>query len=51
MLKESVLGIAVIQGEGAFTSTVMMSDIICSDIFSALEFFRKPKRLVATMRD
>jgi soluble P-type ATPase len=51
MLKESALGIAVIQGEGAFTSTVMMSDIICSDIFCALEYFRKPKRLVATMRD
>jgi len=51
MLRESILGIAVIQAEGAFTETVMSSDIICPDIFSALEFFRKPKRLIATMRD
>jgi soluble P-type ATPase len=51
MLKESILGIAVIQAEGAFTETVISSDIICPDIFSALEFFRKPKRLIATMRD
>jgi soluble P-type ATPase len=51
MLKESILGIAVIQGEGVFTETLMSSDIICPDIFSALEFFRKPKRLIATMRD
>ena len=51
MLRESVLGIAVIQAEGAFTETVMASDIICPDIFSALEFFRKPKRIIATMRD
>jgi soluble P-type ATPase len=51
MLRESVLGIAVIQAEGAFTETVMSSDIICPDIFCALELFRKPKRLIATMRD
>jgi len=51
MLKESILGIAVVQGEGAFTETLIMSDIVCSTILTALEFFRKPKRLVATMRD
>ena len=51
MLRESALGIAVIQAEGAFTETVMSSDIVCTDIFSALDFFRKPKRLIATMRD
>ena len=51
MLKEAALGIAVIQGEGAFTGTVIMSDIVCTDILHALDFFRRPKRLVATMRD
>jgi len=51
MLKDSVLGIAVIQGEGAFTETLIMSDIVCADIISALELFRNPKRLIATMRD
>jgi len=51
MIKESILGISIIQAEGAFTETVMVSDIICHDIFAALEFFRTPKRLIATMRN
>ncbi len=51
MLKEAILGIAVVQAEGAFTETLIMSDIVCHDIISALEFFRNPKRLAATMRD
>lgn len=51
MIREAAIGIAVSQAEGAFTETVMASDIVCPDIFSALEFFRKPKRLIATMRD
>lgn len=51
MLRDSVLGIAVLQAEGVFTGTLLMSDIVCPDIFSALEFFRKPKRLTATMRE
>jgi soluble P-type ATPase len=51
MLKEAVLGIAVVQGEGVFTETLIMSDVVCHDILNALEFFRKPKRLTATMRD
>ncbi len=51
MLKESVLGISVMQSEGLFTETMLASNIVCPDIFSALDFFRKPKRLIATMRD
>lgn len=51
MLKESALGIAVIQSEGLCTRTMLMSDIVCPDIFSALDFFIKPKRLVATLRN
>lgn len=51
MLKESILGISVIQGEGVFTETLIMSDIVSPDILNALELFRNPKRLIATMRD
>lgn len=51
MLKDSVIGIAVMQGEGVFTETAIMSDIICPDIYSALGLFTNPKRLVATMRE
>ncbi len=51
MLRESALGIAILQDEGVYTQTLMLSDIVCPDILSALDLFRKPKRLVATMRD
>ena len=50
MLKKSALGIAVIQDEGAAADTVMASDIVCTDIISALELLFNPLRLVATLR-
>lgn len=51
ILKESALGVALVQMEGVYTQTLFHSDIVCPDIMSALDLFRKPKRLVATMRD
>lgn len=51
MLKESAIGIALIQREGLFAETALAADILCPDIFSALEFFKNPERLIATMRD
>ena len=50
MLKEAALGIALIGDEGAFTSTVMASDIICRNISDAAGLFLDTKRLIATMR-
>lgn len=50
MLVESALGIALIQGEGASTQTINNSDIICTSIITALEYFSNPKRLIATLR-
>ena len=50
MLKEAVLGIAVILGEGAFSKTVMDADVICTDILSGLSLLSHPKRLMATLR-
>jgi soluble P-type ATPase len=51
MLKESVVGIAVIQDEGTSTDTLMTSDIICKSIMDVLEFLKKPDRLKATLRN
>jgi len=50
MLESSALGICVILNEGAFTGTLMKSDIVCTDIIDALSLFEKPLRLKATLR-
>ena len=50
MLKESILGIAVIQAEGAWAETVLAADVVCRDILSALDLMIHPQRLAATLR-
>ncbi len=51
ILKESVIGITVIQDEGTSTDTLMASDIICKSIMDVFEFLKKPDRLKATLRN
>ena len=51
ILKESVVGIAVIQDEGTSTDTLIASDIICKSIMDVFEFLKKPDRLKATLRN
>ena len=50
MLKEAVIGIAVIQGEGAAGETLLAADVVCDSIVAALELLSNPLRLVATLR-
>ena len=50
MLKEAVIGIAVIQKEGASFKSVSNSDVICTNIVDALELIINPLRLSATLR-
>ena len=50
MLKEAVLGIAVIQQEGAARETLLAADVVCPNILSALELLTNPLRLTATLR-
>ncbi|MDY0292154.1 MAG: HAD hydrolase family protein [Desulfuromonadaceae bacterium] len=50
MLREARLGIAVIQAEGAATSTLQHADVVCTDICAALDLLLKPQRLQATLR-
>jgi soluble P-type ATPase len=50
MLKEAVLGIAVVLVEGAAVEACRAADVVCTTISSALDLLRNPLRLVATLR-
>jgi len=50
MLKESSLGICVVQAEGASSEAIHAADVFCRDIVDALELLRNPLRLTATLR-
>ncbi|MBL0701419.1 MAG: ATPase P [Desulfosarcina sp.] len=50
MLKGAVLGIALIQEEGASVETLLSADVVCKDILAALDLLTNTKRLVATLR-
>ena len=50
MLRDSVLGIAVIQKEGVCVATLQAADIATGNIIDALELFTNPLRLKATLR-
>lgn len=51
MLQNAILGIAVIQEEGAFWNTLLAAQVVAPDINCALDLLIHPKRLVATLRD
>ncbi|MGC9150211.1 MAG: HAD family hydrolase [Microbacter sp.] len=51
MLKEAVLGIAVIQKEGTYAPLISEADVVCTSITDALELLTHPKRLIATLRN
>jgi soluble P-type ATPase len=50
MLKEAVLGIAVIQEEGGAVETLLAADIATRSILDALDLLLHPLRLTATLR-
>jgi soluble P-type ATPase len=50
MLKKAVLGIALIQQEGAAAETIAAADVVCDGIIAALELLTNPLRLTATLR-
>lgn len=51
LLKTSVIGIIVIQREGASVRTMDVADIICTNILDALDLLNHPLRLKATLRN
>ncbi len=50
MLKEAVLGIAVILAEGACSSSIASADIVSTSILDALDMLKHSLRLTATLR-
>jgi soluble P-type ATPase len=50
MLQASVLGIGLIQLEGACGKTLVAADVICASIIDALDLILHPLRLTATLR-
>ena len=50
MLEKAILGILVIQEEGAAAASLLAGDVVCRDIDSALQLLLQPLRLTATLR-
>ena len=50
MLRAAKIGICIVGQEGCSTRTLQHSDLVTGDIVSALELFRYPDRLKATLR-
>ncbi len=50
MVKNAVLGIALLQEEGASPETLYAADVVCRDIFDVLNLFFHQKRLIAALR-
>jgi len=50
MLREAILGIAVLGPEGASFNALTAADVIVTDIVRGLDLLLKPKRLLATLR-
>jgi len=51
MLKESVIGIALIQDEGACVESLLAANIACKSIMDIFAYFKEPNRIIATLRN
>ena len=51
MLQSAVLGIVLVQQEGAAVTAVLHADIMCTDIGDAFALLLQPDRLKATLRN
>ncbi|MCS7010325.1 MAG: hypothetical protein N2049_05200 [Anaerolineales bacterium] len=50
MLRRAALGICVLSPEGTAVETLLAADLAAPDIFTALDLFEKPLRIVASLR-
>ena len=50
MIAAAVIGVVVMQGEGAAGATIASADVVVSDILVALDLLLNPQRLLATLR-
>jgi soluble P-type ATPase len=51
MLKEAVIGVALIQEEGICVDALVAADIACKSIMDVFAYFKKPDRIKATLRN
>ena len=51
MLKEAVIGIALIQDEGVCVDSLLAADVACKSILDVFDFFKSPDRIKATLRN
>lgn len=51
MLKESIIGLAVIQEEGVCVEALLAADIACKSVIDIFSYFKTPDRLRATLRN
>lgn len=51
MLKQTALGIAILQEEGLCTQTLLNSDIVVNSILDVFGFLKDTNRLIATLRN
>lgn len=51
MLKESIIGIAVIQEEGVCVEALLAADIACKSIMDVFAYFKRTNRIKATLRN
>ncbi|MEA3406088.1 MAG: ATPase P [Pseudomonadota bacterium] len=50
LLKQSIVGIALIQDEGLCMDALMSADIVCKSVMDVFSYIEKPNRLKATLR-
>lgn len=50
MLQYSAVGIILIQEEGVSAETLLVSNMVCTNIYDALDLIINPKRMSATLR-
>ncbi len=50
MLHLAALGICILSPEGTAVEALLAADLVSPDIFSALDLFEKPLRIVASIR-
>ncbi|BCN93898.1 hypothetical protein THMIRHAM_16830 [Thiomicrorhabdus immobilis] len=50
LLKQSRIGVALIQDEGLCIDTLIAADIVCKSVMDVFAYIEKPNRLKATLR-
>ncbi len=51
MLREAIIGFAVIQEEGLCVKSLIAADVVCHSILDVFEILKNPNRLKATLRN